>query len=82
MLSDLTMPRMSGLELLAAVRERSASRVSRTFVVSGHYPNEEAPQGLHADAYFEKAAYIPAQLLDTIKSLLNRSRTRPRVAAR
>jgi len=53
LLSDLNMPGMSGFELLSVVRRR----LPEIYVIatSGAYSGETVPQGIAADAFYEKA---------------------------
>jgi CheY-like chemotaxis protein len=74
--SDLRMPRMSGFELLAAVRQRFPHIAS--IAISG----EVAPNnlcGLLTDLFLGKGTYTPLQLLRSIEDLLRRSPLRPRL---
>jgi CheY-like chemotaxis protein len=53
LLSDLNMPGMSGFELLSVVRRR----IPRIYVIasSGAFSGGEVPNGVAADAFYEKA---------------------------
>lgn len=57
-LSDLNMPGMSGFELLSVVRRR----LPEIFVIatSGAYTGSAVPQGIPADAFYEKATGLAA----------------------
>src|ERR1017187_10216940 len=59
-ISDLNMPRMSGMELLHIVRNRFPQ--IPVIVISGKAP-DEMPEGLAADAYFHKNGFGFDQLL-------------------
>jgi len=54
LLSDLNMPGMSGFELLSVVRRR----LPEIYVIatSGAYSGDKVPQGIAADAFYEKAS--------------------------
>jgi CheY-like chemotaxis protein len=53
LLSDLNMPGMSGFELLSVVRRR----LPEVYVIatSGAYSGKDIPEGIAADAFYEKA---------------------------
>jgi CheY-like chemotaxis protein len=53
LLSDLNMPGMSGFELLSVVRRRLPGIY--VIATSGAYSGEEVPEGIAADAFYEKA---------------------------
>jgi CheY-like chemotaxis protein len=74
--SDLRMPRMSGFELLAAVRQRFPHIVS--IAITGEAPSNSLSGSL-TDLFLEKGAYTPAELLRSIEDLLRRSPLRPRL---
>jgi CheY-like chemotaxis protein len=65
-ISDLNMPRMAGLELLAIVRKRFPQ--IPVIVISGVAP-DELPEGLAADAYYHKNGFGFEPLLETISGL-------------
>ncbi len=73
-ISDLRMPRMSGFELLAAVRQRFPHIAS--IVISGEVAGNHL-NGLLTDLFLEKGAYTPSELLEAIEDLLRRSPLRP-----
>src|ERR1700677_607381 len=52
LLSDLRMPRMSGLELLSIVRRHYP--VIKVIAMSGSYHGEGIPPGVAADAFYPK----------------------------
>ena len=54
LLSDLNMPRMSGFELLSIVRRRHPK--IKVIAMSASYPRGVVPQGVAADAFYEKDA--------------------------
>jgi CheY-like chemotaxis protein len=74
--SDLRMPRMSGFELLAAVRQRFPHIA--TIAISGELAGNDLNR-LLTDLVLEKGAYAPAELLNSIEDLLRRSPLRPRL---
>ncbi len=51
-ISDLNMPKMSGFEFLAVVRERFPHIA--TIAMSGGYSTGEKPLGILADAFLQK----------------------------
>ena len=72
--SDLRMPEMSGFELLTILRRRFPQ--IPTIAVSGEI-SADALSGSLADMFLEKGCYSPAQLLASIRDLLDRSPLRP-----
>lgn len=73
-ISDLTMPNMSGFELLSIVRRRFPQ--IPIIVISAAYTGL-APGGVIADAFFYKGDYAPDELFTKIADLLERSPLRP-----
>ena len=69
-ISDLNMPRMSGLELLAVVRKRFPQ--IPVIVISGATPDEK-PEELVADAYYLKSGFGFQRLLETISDLTRKA---------
>jgi CheY-like chemotaxis protein len=67
-ISDLNMPRMSGFEFLAVVRERFPHIA--TIAVSGEYITSGNPSRLLADAYFKKGHYTLQELCGEVATLL------------
>lgn len=67
-ISDLHMPRMSGFEFLAIVRERFPHIA--TMAISGEYVASENPSGTLADAFLQKGHYTIEELFDEIVKLL------------
>jgi CheY-like chemotaxis protein len=67
LLSDLHMPRMSGFELLSIVRRRYPE--IKLIAMSGSYTSESVPQGVAADAFYEKGATSVARLLQILDRL-------------
>ena len=74
-ISDLEMPRMSGLEFLDVVRKRFP-QISVILIsgVSAH----ELPEGVAADAFCPKNEFISEQLLQTMSHLTRKPH--PRIA--
>lgn len=66
-ISDLKMPRMSGLELLAAVRKQFPHLP--VIVISGEFTGYEVPDGIPADACLPKGGHTIGQLCAKIKEL-------------
>jgi CheY-like chemotaxis protein len=65
-ISDLIMPRMSGIELLEIVRKRFPQ--IPVFVITA-VPAEEMPEEVVADACYHKNGFVSEQLLQTISDL-------------
>jgi CheY-like chemotaxis protein len=68
-ISDLTMPRMSGFEFLEVVRQQFPH--IPVLVISGEFVGNELPTGTLADAYLEKGAFSFNQLRTKISELLS-----------
>jgi CheY-like chemotaxis protein len=66
-ISDLNMPRMSGVELLTVVRHRFP-QIPVIVTTGGHVPNE-MPEGLGADAYYHKDGLGFDGLLQSVTEL-------------
>ena len=75
--SDLTMPNMSGFELLSVVRRRFPH--IPVIAISGEF-HGQSPSGLIADAFFSKGQYAPEELFEKIAELIEQSPLRPNVA--
>jgi CheY-like chemotaxis protein len=67
-ISDLNMPRMTGFEFLAVVRERFPHIA--TIAMSGGYTAGEMPPGILADAFVQKANYGIQELSRQVGRLL------------
>lgn len=78
-ISDLRMPRMSGLELLAAVREQFPH--VPVIVISGEFGGHAPPHEIPADACLPKGGYTIAQLCAKITQLISASLARRQAGA-
>ena len=67
-ISDLNMPRMSGFEFLAVVRQRFPHIA--TIAMSGGYSTDEIPSGVLADAFLQKGNYSIKELSHEVGKLL------------
>ena len=67
-ISDLNMPRMSGFEFLAVVRERFPHIA--TIAMSGGHSSGEMPIGIQADAFLQKGNYTIKELSQRVGKLL------------
>lgn len=77
-ISDLDMPRMSGIELLQIVRHRFPQLP--VIAITGGYPADDMPKGLGADAYYQKSTQGFDALLQSV-SELTRESSGPTLAA-
>ena len=68
-ISDLGMPRMSGLELLTVVREQFPHLP--VIVISGEFSGTELPLGIPADAYLPKGGHTIGELCAKITELIS-----------
>jgi CheY-like chemotaxis protein len=75
-ISDLSMPNMSGFEFLSVVRRRFPH--IPVIAISGQY-NGTKPTGLIADCYFSKGHYTPEELFTNISRLLEQGTIRPHI---
>ena len=73
-ISDLSMPNMSGFELLSIVRRRFPH--IPVVAISGEYVGD-SPIGLIADSFFVKGQYSPPELFRRIAELIEDSPLRP-----
>lgn len=67
-ISDLNMPRMTGFEFLAIVRQRFPHIA--TIAMSGGYSKGEIPVGVLADAFLQKGHYTIKELSHEVEKLL------------
>jgi CheY-like chemotaxis protein len=67
-ISDLNMPRMTGFEFLAIVRQRFPHIA--TIAISGGYNSGEMPAGILADAFLQKGNYTVKELSHEVGKLL------------
>jgi CheY-like chemotaxis protein len=77
-LSDLNMPRMTGFELLSVIRRRFPEM--HVIAMSGAFDGDEVPQGVAADAYYQKSGRQIGTLVEVIESIL-RAKGTPEEAA-
>jgi len=68
-ISDLNMPRMSGFEFLAVVRQKFPNLP--VLAMSGEFQGNELPAGVLADAYLPKGGNILDQLRTKITELVS-----------
>ena len=68
-ISDLNMPRMSGFEFLAIVRQKFPHLP--VIVISGEFEGTALPTGVLADAYLPKGDFTSGQLRATISELVS-----------
>ena len=67
-LSDLNMPRMTGFELLSVIRRRFPA--IRVIAMSGAFAGDAVPDGVSADAFYEKSGRHIGTLVDVIENIL------------
>lgn len=73
-LSDLNMPRMTGFELLSIVRRRFPEM--HVIAMSGAFAGDSVPDGVAADAFYEKSGRHISTLVEVIESLLLQTRAK------
>jgi DNA-binding NtrC family response regulator len=66
-ISDLTMPRMSGFELISAIRWRFPRMP--VIAMSGTYTSDQIPRSV--DAFYAKGRMSPERLISMVKELLS-----------
>lgn len=74
-ISDLIMPRMSGFEFLAVVRERFPG--VPVIAISGEFMGNQLPPGVLADAFLPKGGFTTDQLCGKITELMSAPPMRP-----
>ena len=74
-ISDLNMPRMSGVEFLAVVRRKFPQLP--VLAISGEFWDDALPTGVLADAYLSKGDITFEQLRTTIGELVSAPPRRP-----
>jgi CheY-like chemotaxis protein len=79
LLSDLQMPGMSGFEFLSVVRRRLPSIY--VVAMSGAFSGEAVPQGVAADAFYEKASSLNSLLRIVAATIDAEDRRWPEVRA-
>ena len=74
-LSDIMMPRMDGLELVAQLKAHASTRSLPIILLSAKAQNAEVQQGLDAgaDDYVTKP-FDPLELIDRVNAVLARAR--------
>ena len=76
LISDLQMPRMSGIEFLSIVRHRFPA--IPVIAISGAYDvSESSVAGVMADAFFPKGRCYPDELMQTVSDLMHLPLKRP-----
>jgi CheY-like chemotaxis protein len=71
-LSDLSMPQMSGFELLSVVRRRFP-QISVIAMSGAYHSGDAVPGGVIADAFYSKGHSNPDALLRTVANLIQTS---------
>ena len=67
-LSDLNMPRMTGFELLSVIRRRFPA--IHVIAMSGAFTGDEVPNGVAADAFYQKSGRHISTLVEVIEDTL------------
>jgi two-component system response regulator MprA len=75
LLSDLNMPKMSGVELFSEVRQQFPS-VSLVAMSGNYETGDQVPGGMIADAYYAKGYGSPMVLLSILSEMLSQSESR------
>jgi CheY-like chemotaxis protein len=71
LISDLNMPGMSGFELLSVVRRRFPA--VRVIAISGSFSGDKVPQGVAADAFYQKGKGGVEPLMRLVRTLTERN---------
>jgi len=69
LLSDLSMPGISGLELLSVIRCRFPA--IRTIAMSGSFSGDRVPAGVYAEGFYEKGTHL-GSLLQIVEGMTHR----------
>ncbi len=72
-LSDLNMPRMTGFELLSIVRRRFPG--IHVIAMSGAFDGDDIPNGVAAEAFYQKSGRHISTLVEVIENILKQQRT-------
>ena len=75
-ISDLHMPRMSGMEFLSVIRRRFPA-IPVIAISGAHAIDEDLPIGVMADAFYPKGRCHPDELMRTIHQLMRGPLSRP-----
>ena len=75
-ISDLHMPRMSGVEFLSVIRRRFPA-IPVIAISGAHAIDEDLPIGVMADAFYPKGRCHPDELMRTIHRLMREPLSRP-----
>ena len=75
-ISDLHMPRMSGVEFLSVVRRRCPA-IPVIAISGAHQWDESVPSTVMADAFYPKGRCHPDELMRTISQLIRSPLSRP-----
>lgn len=75
-ISDLHMPRMSGIEFLSVIRRRFPA-VPVIAISGAHAMDASFPAGVIADAFYPKGRCHPDDLMRTIRALMHGPLSRP-----
>lgn len=75
LLSDLNMPKMSGVELFSEVRQQFPG-VSLVAMSGNYETGDQVPGGMIADAYYAKGYGSPGVLLRILSEMLSQSESR------